>query len=269
MIPTIRQRITRALNRNGRVPVTAAVPIAPTVLDPTPTRGLIGVSGSEQGRYNEFWAVLEELDRPPDTKVRNARGPSIAANRNALAEVFLSTPSVEWLLYVDDDQILPPDTLTRLLSHNVDCVSALYLDRRYPFAPHIYDQPGNRRGHVVRMGLEASDHGLVKCMTTGAGALLVRRPVFATLAKPYWTLGQIDKEQWCDDTDFFNRIRAAGVQPYCDLDALVGHKMDLTVWPSRMAGEWMTRLESRGVDVQVRPMIRKPAAMPFAAGASR
>jgi hypothetical protein len=201
--------------------------------------GVIGVVGADLARYGVFYDSLLMLAKPQGTALVPTHGASPAENRNIITEQALSL-GAEWIFYLDDDQVLAPDTLLRLLRHDKDVVSGLYVSREPPFIPHVYDKE-DERGWVMPRLLEPNDGGIHKVLATGAGCMLVKTRVFEKLEKPWWTIGQIVKDGWGDDVDFCRRVRAAGFEVWADLDALVGHSMHGTLWPTRGAdGLWST-----------------------------
>lgn len=213
--------------------------------------GIIGISGSQLARYAVFYDTLLQVDIPPYVSIVQARGASIAKNRNVIAEKAIEL-GVRWIWYVDDDQVFERNTLRALLSRirdpKVDIVSGLYVQRNSPFVPHVYDAPETEEGAVTCQLLKPSDTGLVKRLAVGAGCLLIKTKVFKALEPPYWRLGQIVKDEWCDDIEFFHRVRQQGFEVWCDYDVPVGHTFMGTLWPTREAdGAWGTSL-IEGID---------------------
>lgn len=182
-----------------------------------------------------------------------ARGASIAENRNGIAERALAV-GAKWVLYLDDDQVLAPDTLVRLLAHDKDVISGLYVSREPPFKPHIYDHE-DELGFCRFRPLAPFEGGLHNVLATGAGCMLIKTDVLRKLEQPWWRLGQITMDGWGDDLNFCHRIREAGFEIWCDFDVVVGHQMNATLWPKRKEdGEWYT------VIVQKEPLVEFPAA---------
>ena len=203
--------------------------------------GIIGISSPEIGRYTQFYSNLTKVARPDGTALAHVTGACISSNRNKIVDQALEN-GAEWIWFIDDDHRFPPDTLTRLLSHNVDIVSGLYLQRVAPYTPHRYDRE-EANGALWPKLLTQGESGLDEVLSTGAGCLLVRTSVFEKLERPYWRLGQIRSDVWSDDFDFCRRARAAGFKIWCDLDVLVGHYVIHCVYPARNAeGHWSTRL---------------------------
>jgi len=207
-------------------------------------KGLIGVIGAELGRYAVFYDSLLHLATPPGTALVQTRGGNVAENRNIVTREALRL-GAEWVLYLDDDHVLAPDTLMRLLAHGVDIVSGLYVKREIPFVPCVYDEE-NEAGLCRPRLLAPGDCGRVKVKAVGAGCLLVRRRVIETLGDPCWRIGGISSDVPGEDIQFCKDARAAFFTVWCDLDTVVGHQMMGTVWPQRGPdGSWKTTMLQR------------------------
>jgi hypothetical protein len=210
----------------------------------TSVTGLIGVSSGDLARYAIFYDSLLHLVSPPQTALVVARCAVISENRNGIAERALAS-GAEWILYLDDDQVLAPDTLMRLLKHDKDIVSALYVAREAPFVPHVYDEE-DERGFCLPQLLAQGSSGLRQVLATGAGCMLVKAKVLRAMERPWWRLGQITSDGWGDDLNFCHRAREAGFEVWCDLDTAVGHQTSGTLWPKRNEdGSWCTALVQR------------------------
>ena len=204
--------------------------------------GVIGVSSPESARYSAFYDELTQVDRPPDTVVSHAIGLYINENRNHLAEHALEL-GADWVWYVDDDHCFRPDTLNRLLAHDVDIVSGLYLRRVAPFLPVIYDKE-DETGDVVKYALTPGDTGLKEIVAAGAGCLLVKTCVLRALGAPYWRFNQRpDGEMIGEDIDFCQRARAKGFKVYCDMDTAIGHLTTMVLYPHQVEpGQWQLKV---------------------------
>lgn len=193
--------------------------------------GIIGVSAAETGRYTAFYASLACLQRPEGNIIGMfSTGAVISQNRNRITEAMLKH-NADWVLYLDDDQILQPNTLMRLLAADVDIISAHYTKRQAPFNSVLMDKE-LPDGTFTWKYLNPTDRGIIPVAAAGAGCLLVKRKVIDALEPPYWTLGQINPASWGDDLHFCSRVRKAGFEIYADLDAPIGHMMTGAVWPS-------------------------------------
>ena len=209
--------------------------------------GVIGISSGEHARYAGFYDELSYVDRPPDTVVSHALGLYVSENRNQLSTHAVEL-GAEWIWYVDDDHCFRPDTLTRLLAHDVDIVSGLYLRRVAPFRPVIYDTE-DAEGDVIKYVYSPNDTGLKSIVAAGAGCLLVKTKVLRALGSPYWRMSQRPSgEMIGEDIDFCQRARAKGFNVWCDMDVSVGHLTTVVIYPFQAdTGQWsLQMLDTKG-----------------------
>lgn len=90
--------------------------------------------------------------------------------RNAAVQQFLQSP-YEYLFSIDSDVVAPPDTIIRLLNHNLPVVSAMYCRRSPPWSVPVAMKNGQWLSGFV-------PGQLVEVDLVGNGALLVHRSVF-------------------------------------------------------------------------------------------
>lgn len=199
---------------------------------------LIALSTGEQIRKAEFLPYFLGLQKPEGTLTTTVHGQSPAKARNMVIQQALDNNCTHIFL-LDDDIVPPGDTLMKLLKHDKDIVSALYLLRKFPHRPAFFDKAYDN-GRCKFFPLEKGMKGLVKGVNCGLGAVLISTEVFKKLEPPYVRLGEIEKDGWCDDIGFFNRCRAAGFDIWCDLDAPVGHMSTVTIYPEQINGEWFS-----------------------------
>lgn len=201
----------------------------------------IGVPSPEVGPYSVFYDSLLHMKGLVAEDVIQLRGANVAENRNLIQQVA-KVRGYDAILYLDNDQVMPPDTLSRLVARDLDVVSGLYLKREPPFIPHAYHKKDN---HWWPHCLGKGESGLIAVDMTGAGCLLVKMSVFDKLERPYWTLGQglAGPDKWGDDEVFCTKLRAAGYQVYVDLDCPVGHQLNGTILPGKdVDGNWGSML---------------------------
>jgi hypothetical protein len=199
---------------------------------------------NELSRFSETYASLMAMDKPEGTRFIQGRNASLARSLNILAEDFLSHDE-EYMFLVDDDQLFPPDTLTRLLAHKKDIVGGIYLRRGFPFEPVVFDHASDS-GRVRPHFLNKGETGLVPVKALGMGCLLLHRRVLETMKKPWWALATIEPDLISEDLTFCRDARNAGFEIWCDLDVKVGHIAIIPIWPHFQDGEWSTLLATGG-----------------------
>ena len=199
---------------------------------------LVGLSTAEHIRRAEFLPHFLGLTKPNGTLIITVHGQSPATSRNTIVEQAIENECTH-IFFLDDDMIPPPDTLVKLLAHDKDIVSALYLLRTYPHYPAFFDEAFDN-GFCRYTFLDGKEKTLTKGVNAGLGAVLIKTDVFRHMEKPWVRLGEIIKDGWCDDVGFFNRARAAGYEVYCDLDTPVGHMTNVIMWPEKHGDKWFT-----------------------------
>lgn len=198
--------------------------------------GIIGVSASEMARFSQFTSCLANLDKPPGTVVQFETGIDIAINRRAIVRSALES-NAEWVWFVDDDMLFPPDHLMRLLSHEKDVVASLYMNRKPPFYPVAFNRKTVTENGSVWHPVDlrgAPSSGLVEIVAAGAGGLLVRTGVLHKIAYDRWFV----RDGAGEDLSFCDRVLGAGVPILLDLAARMGHISTYAVWPRNASGQW-------------------------------
>lgn len=205
--------------------------------------GIIGMSCREMSRFSECYDSLMNLQRPLGTHFIQCRSMHGPANWNLLGKLMLER-DLEWLFCTEDDHIYQPHTLMRLLEHDKDIVSGLYLKRDYPFEPVAYYEVGDGNGSIRSHYLDDSEGGLVEVDAVGVGCLLIRRKVFETLPAPWWilTAPPAAPDMINSDVEWCRAAKRHGFSIWCDLDLSVGHVAVTPIVPMRQNGQWKTFL---------------------------
>lgn len=205
---------------------------------------MIGLVTQEYTRRADFYDYLTIMDRPADSLMLFCHDRSPAHGRNVIVDEAIKHNCTH-ILFLDDDMAIPKDGLTKLLSHDVDVVTGLYLSRSYPHQPMIFDV-ADESGACLYAYLTGDEPRLKEIVNAGLGFCLIKISVFLDLEKPYVRLGELNPEQWCDDIGFFNRVRQAGFKIYCDMECRVGHIGTMIIWPNKENGEWYSGYDTSG-----------------------
>lgn len=204
---------------------------------------LIGIATAELARSASFYDYLHYLRKPEGTLRISFHTNSGAWNRNLIIEDALENNCTH-ILFLDDDMAFGADALLRLISHDKDIVSGLYLNRNHPHSPVIFDYACLEDGRASRRLLTEGEQGLIEVEAAGFGFLLVKTEIFKFMEKPYVRTGEFHKDRRSEDISFCCRARKIGIKIFCDLDCIIGHIGQMIVWPVNNNGVWDTGIDT-------------------------
>lgn len=124
----------------------------------------------------------------------------------------------DYLFSVDSDISFSPDTLKKLLSHNKDMVSGLYIQRKQD--EHILEvyEP-NERGGCSNIPFEKIKNiPLVELIACGMGCVLIKGEVFRSISYPHFVYhSAIDhRNTISEDVDFCRKVKTKGFEIFAD-----------------------------------------------------
>lgn len=151
------------------------------------------------------------------------------AARNLLVTYALDLPThPTHIFWMDDDMLVPPDAVARLLAHDLPVVGGLYHQRAAPFRPVAYREAGGRSVELI--DLPDRPFGLLEVDGMGLGCCLVRLDLYLRMVDagygPRWH--RVD-EGVGEDITFFRAVREMGVKVFLDCDLRCGHVRRETV----------------------------------------
>lgn len=195
---------------------------------------------AENARYINFYRMRDEL-RVPEGSVKELYPgffPEFNINdavKKAIREDFTH------LFILDDDVMLPPDTVDRLLKYDVDIVSANLLGRTPPFGPYLFDNfPGDEEGLVSQRALGEGDPGsLRECYAVGTGCTLIKIEVFKGLKFPWF---EVSHKILTYDLYFCHKAKLAGFRVFFANKVPAGHLTISAVWPAYEEGQFKTTI---------------------------
>jgi glycosyltransferase involved in cell wall biosynthesis/2-polyprenyl-3-methyl-5-hydroxy-6-metoxy-1,4-benzoquinol methylase len=132
---------------------------------------------------------------------------------------------VRWLLFIDDDVLLPLDALPKLLAHKKDIITGVYWMKHFPPQPLLFKKLGDGPIYDFKPG------ELLEIEGGGLGCCLIEMRVFDKLKKPYfkcdWTYtdksGRTFKVPIGEDHYFYIHAKEAGFEVWADTDILCDH----------------------------------------------
>lgn len=188
----------------------------------------IEVASEEDLKDKSIVAVLCPTYRAPEPQMRDALSGMVDhTRRNNVAVVYSGAPvqssvvhwSRNWLLseqlksgkpwthvlFIDDDIVIEPDTLERLLSHKKDIVAGLCTRRNDPPVPNIrfYD---NSSGDTKQIW-EWPENQLIEVDSVGTGLMLISRHAVEQVAQVYFDC-LWEKEFWGAPQEIIDKYKA-------------------------------------------------------------
>lgn len=200
--------------------------------------GLIAIPArpTQPIRHEEVYNALDAMEKPPGTKQRVYLG--LAHENHTKAVRDMLTEGFDWIFFVDDDELLPPDALMRLLRRNLDIVSVNFLSKENPWTPYMFQRIA---GLLVPMPLP-HNRGLCSVDACGLGGVLVRRHVLAQMTPPWFGVTSTLRT---DDLFFCHAARSAGFEIVVDLDICASHIIKGCVRPywDESRSQWVTMID--------------------------
>lgn len=106
--------------------------------------------------------------------------------RNLIAD--WTVRGFDYLFAVDADIVFPSDTLIKLLAHDKDVVSGVYIQRRDDKqVPELYEPFGNGGSRNIPIENLHPSKGLIEVMACGFGCVLVKKAVMKDIGYPQFT----------------------------------------------------------------------------------
>lgn len=146
-----------------------------------------------------------------------SRGTPWDMARNEIVRSALDA-KVDWVFFLDTDVTCPPDTIPRLMAHNLPIVSGVYYTRAPPLEPCVWREitPSGKQA------IQFTPGQMVEADFVGMGCCLIHTSVFKNLKKPYfkWTLSFEDPENpglgRSEDFEFCKKARDRGYKIFAD-----------------------------------------------------
>jgi hypothetical protein len=161
---------------------------------------------------------------PGSVMFLNCERQTIAAACTGLFQLALKG-GAEWILFCDDDCLVPHDAFERLRSAACPAtkpiVSALGFFRYPPYWPSIFkwDNWGDQRLGVPIPVDDYPEDSVIKVDATGLCCCLIHRSVFDRIPRPWFD----HTSEGTPDGWFFANVYKAGLPVYCHTGVIVGH----------------------------------------------
>ena len=174
--------------------------------------------------HYRFAATLLTMQKVPTVEYMNTVRYIIHEARNLLVEKALEMGCTH-VLFIDDDMIIPPDALVKLLEHDVDVVCGLAFRRLAPYDPCIFICHEGKDIYAAEM----INKGLIDIDACGSAFVLIKTKVFKKMPKPWYvwgdtSLGIYEKAGGLgEDISFSLKAKQLGFRVCCDTSVILGH----------------------------------------------
>lgn len=216
------------VDRSPKKPETVSQPIplsAPLVNTGPAKRILIAIPTNRNIEAQTFKSIYDLII--PDGYVADFQyfwGYQVDQVRNLIAHWTIQN-GYDYLFAVDSDISFERDTLLKLLSHNRDIVSGIYI-QRIPGTHIIEIMRKNPHGGVTHIDWNTiKGQGLVPIDGCGFGCVLIKSEVFKAIPYPHFLYhSAIDhKNTLSEDVHFCNQARDRGFTLWADASVICDH----------------------------------------------
>ncbi len=183
----------------------------------------IGVPLSHNTIPIEFFESFIQMKKPNNHVFFRAGGyQGLDHMRNQLVDAA-QRYNCSHLLFLDVDHRHNPDTIVKLLSHNLPIVSGLSFMRNPPYSVCAFNGMINNYKEIENI----PDNEIIEVDSVGGACLLVNMDVFKNIKKPYFKFMKnpdpnIDFDIG-EDVYFCNLVKQAGYKIYIDTSCTNKH----------------------------------------------
>lgn len=155
----------------------------------------IGIALPHASRSIQYPGTHENMRRAMDYAdkrgyeflVSDPSSASVASNRNVAANTLLKG-GADWIFTCDDDMFYPEDIFIKLIEHDKDIVSGLYVGRSAPF-PIMAFNPHKETGvHQTIKHTDFKRGDVIEVCAVGGGCVFIKREVFEKIPSPWYCM---------------------------------------------------------------------------------
>jgi len=186
---------------------------------------LIGIPTAKNIETQTFKSIYDLIiPEGYDTTFQYFYGYNVDQVRNLMAD-WMVKGDFDYMFAVDYDISFARDTLVKLLAHDKDIVSGMYIQR---FADrHVLEIfETNLTGGFTHIPFDRlKDQGLVKVGACGFGCVLIKKNVFVDIGYPQFEYkSSLDHSKtFSEDLDFCRKAANKGFEVYADTSILCDH----------------------------------------------
>ena len=176
--------------------------------------------------------------------------------RNKACEIALDA-ECEYLFFYDDDMVMDPDIVEKLLKRvekkEIHIIAGLCYIRGYPYAPMIFRFRDSDKLGLFEYTEDDIKDGLVSIDATGCACTMIDCELLRLTPKPWFVTGI---ENHTEDVYFMTKVKdyVEGVKIYLDTETECGHMLDKPIL-NTTSRKLLTKLHDEGVDQLWQPDI--------------
>lgn len=196
---------------------------------------LVAVSVSREWTETEFLQQMGTWRLPEGWQVRFGWFRQFTAAERHNVAINEALYNYDRLLFMDTDQIYPPDYIAMMLEHKEPVVTGLNVSRYHPFELTIYNIVDEKDGIPIFESIKnPPNERIFECDMTGTGAVMIDPKVLEGLPLPYFK-DIYDEDgavrRLCDDFYFFWQLNKVGIRVTVDQNIIVKHIAKITASP--------------------------------------
>jgi len=155
---------------------------------------LTAVAQPIYSNHCQFWYRLGRSYPMFDFILNNPRRMAIDNMRNMTAKVALEN-DVDYILFIDDDVLVPIDTLGHLIACDSDIAAGWTLIRGYPYKNMFFKYTDDGK-HTLTNWQDPvkNDRGLYDCDAVGFSCCLIKVDLLKKVEQPYFVTGPFNTE---------------------------------------------------------------------------
>lgn len=150
---------------------------------------LTAIDSRIYGNHIEFM-MASKAAFPEDTFVLFTPERLSVDNARNTAAVYAMQMGCDYLMFIDDDVLVPIDTYAKLKSADKDVIAGLTYIRNYPYNPMVFSEKSSSDASVSLEFWEPPRDGEVhECFAVGFSCCLIKVDVLSQLSMPYFFTG--------------------------------------------------------------------------------
>ena len=219
-------------------PTPASHIVSSATIPQTKKKILIAIPTARNIEPETFMSIYNlEIPDGYEADFRYSFGYRVDQVRNLIAS--WAANHYDYLFSDDSDIVFPADTLKKMLAHDKDVVSGLYI-QRIPGTHALEIYLPNQWGGMERANIkQLPPNGLAEIGGCGFGCALVKSEVFRTVGYPQFEyhVALDHKDTVSEDTDFCAKARNKGFKIYADTSIKCDHIGAWTFKVGLMSGQ--------------------------------